>query len=97
MPRPDPAAYAAPVTDMAADMETPLLVEDSWFVDCVERLFADFEQTHALTVILTVAHQCRAELEGSGPPTAALPELVERLARQRLAPRAHGRSAQGST
>lgn len=85
-----------PVVD-PRDPVNPLQIEDSWFIDGVERLFADFEAHHSLEAILAVARQCRAELDGSGPPTAALPELVERLARQRLAPAADDPSAQAST
>ena len=54
----------------------------SWFPTVVEALFRDFEDQQPLTEILTVARQCRDDLRGS--PPAALPELVERLARERL-------------
>lgn len=51
-------------------------------VDVTERLFAEFEQVHTLPVITTVVLRCYRELADA--PAGALPELVERLARQRL-------------
>jgi len=56
--------------------------DQSWFPTIVESLFRDFEARHPLTKILAVAQQCREDLRGS--PPAALPELIERLARERL-------------
>ncbi len=50
--------------------------------DLVERLFREFEHRHARTDILAVIRAAQTDLAGS--PPAALPELVERLARQRL-------------
>jgi len=50
--------------------------------DVVERLFADFETQLGLPVILAVVRRCHRELDIVAGP--ALPELVERLARQRL-------------
>jgi len=58
--------------------------DEAWFADTVERLFLDFEHDRPLGSILDVVRQCRAELNGSGLPASALPEMVERLARQRL-------------
>ncbi len=55
---------------------------ESWFVDVVERLFRDFEARHSLTTILDEARRCRQQLRGS--PASALPELLDRLVRQRL-------------
>lgn len=53
------------------------------FADSVERLFRDFEDRYSLSCIVTVMQECRAQLSAS--PQGALPELVERLARHRLA------------
>lgn len=53
------------------------------YADLVERLFEAFEDRHTLSVIEDVAGRCRTELAGQ-TPSGAQPELVERLARQRL-------------
>lgn len=53
------------------------------FPDLLERLFAAFEQRHTLAVIENVTRQCDSELNGQTPP-GAQPELLERLAHQRL-------------
>ena len=79
------------------DLRRPAWLDDGWFVDCVERLFADYQQHHPLSAILAVARQCRTELDGSGTPASALPELVERLARQRLTPETATAAEQGTT
>lgn len=50
--------------------------------DVVERLFAEFEGSVPLPVIAEMVHLCREQLRGA--PTLAMPELLERLARQRL-------------
>ena len=50
--------------------------------DVVERLFADFESEVGLPVVAAVARRARRDLDIVAAP--ALPELVERLARQRL-------------
>jgi hypothetical protein len=47
-----------------------------------ERLFQDFGAHVGLSEIVTVVRQCRGELDIV--PAGAVPELVERLARQRL-------------
>lgn len=52
------------------------------YADVVERVFAEFEGLVPLPVIVEVAHVCRQQLSGS--PLAAMPELLERLVRQRL-------------
>lgn len=54
-----------------------------WYADLVERLFAEFDDRYALPHIAEVVRQCREQL--CCAPVAALPELVERLAGQRLA------------
>lgn len=53
------------------------------YCDVTERLFAEFEQVHPLPAIAAAVRQCRQDLEG-GAPRGAFPELLERLARQRL-------------
>jgi hypothetical protein len=50
--------------------------------DITERLMAEFEDRLTLDVICQVVQGCRADLSCS--PPAALPELIDRLARQRL-------------
>jgi len=53
------------------------------YADTLERLFAAYEDRHTFAVIEDVATQCRTQLTGQSPP-GAYPELLERLARQRL-------------
>lgn len=50
--------------------------------DTVHRLQAEFADRVSGTTIRSVVRRSRADL--SGAPVGALPELVERLARQRL-------------
>ncbi len=50
--------------------------------DVTERLFRDFERLHPLPVIATVVRRCRMELQES--LRGAVPQSLERLARQRL-------------
>jgi len=50
--------------------------------DVTERLFHMFEAVHPLPVITAVVRQCRTDLDGV--PSGAIPELLERLASQRL-------------
>jgi hypothetical protein len=52
------------------------------YEDLVERLFREFEDHVTLTAIADVVRESRRQLQGS--PPQALPELTERLARQRL-------------
>lgn len=63
-----------------------------------ERLFEEFGSAVSLPEILAVLRQCRQELDTA--PTAALPELCERLARERLqvstATGSPGRPVEGS-
>jgi hypothetical protein len=47
-----------------------------------DRLYADYQAGFSHADIDQVVQQCRADLAGT--PAAALPELLERLARQRL-------------
>ena len=53
------------------------------YADLVEQLFREFEDSLSLCRIVSVLQQCRHEL--SGGPELATPELLERLARHRLA------------
>lgn len=57
-------------------------------VDVAVRVYTDFAEEFTLTEVLAVVGRCRADLDT--PCAAALPELVERLARQRLADRRIG-------
>lgn len=52
------------------------------YASLTERLLADFEHRHRLSVITRVIRDCRTQLADVNP--SALPELLERLARQRL-------------
>jgi hypothetical protein len=49
------------------------------------RVYADFAECTTLDEVLAVIGSCRNDLDT--PSVAALPELVERLARQRLTDR----------
>jgi hypothetical protein len=50
--------------------------------DVVERLLAEFESRVAPPVVVMTVRRCRRELDIIAGP--ALPELLERLARERL-------------
>lgn len=52
-------------------------------VEAAVRVYADFADRVTLAEVLAVVARARNDLDT--PSTAALPELVERLARQRLA------------
>ncbi|HEU5267667.1 MAG TPA: hypothetical protein VFU35_13250 [Jatrophihabitans sp.] len=54
-------------------------------VEVAVRVYADFAERATLAEVLAVVGRCRSDLDT--PSAAALPELVERLARQRLADR----------
>ena len=56
--------------------------DDWWMVEAVQRLAREFGGALCRADIAQVVSWCRADLEGPHP--AAMPELVERLARQRL-------------
>jgi hypothetical protein len=56
------------------------------YADTVERLFTEFRGQVPLPVITAMVHECREQLCSS--PETAMPELLERLARQRLTPTA---------
>jgi len=57
-------------------------VHESSFADMIERLFHQFEARLPLPTIFSVVRDAREQLRGS--PMAALPELTERLAIERL-------------
>jgi hypothetical protein len=52
-------------------------------VDVAVRVHAEFADRATLAEVLAVVGRCRTDLDT--PSAAALPEMVERLARQRLA------------
>lgn len=62
--------------------------------DLTERLFAEFESVLPLHTIAGVVRACRRDLAGS--PVGAMPELTERLARQRLSAAATGTAQSGT-
>jgi len=74
-----PAGFNRPAV-LAPGVAVPLRS----YADVVERLFVEFEGRRSLPVIRAMVHECRAELSCS--PETAMPELLERLARQRLSP-----------
>jgi hypothetical protein len=51
-------------------------------VDVAVRVHGDFSEHATLTQVLAIIEGCRRDLDS--PSAAAMPELVERLARQRL-------------
>jgi hypothetical protein len=55
--------------------------------DVTRRLFTEFGAELPMQLIAATVRQCRRDLDGDGAPHPALPELVERLARQRLVDR----------
>ncbi len=55
---------------------------DPSYADVTERLFRTFHAVHPLPVITAVVQQCRTDLDSV--PSGAMPELLERLAHQRL-------------
>ena len=63
------------------------------YADIVERLLFEFEASLSLGDITGVVQQCRQDLAGS--PPAAMPELLERLARCRLSTRVDDSGAAG--
>jgi hypothetical protein len=54
-------------------------------VEVAVRVYAEFADRATLAEVLAVVARCRNDLDA--PSAAALPEMVERLARQRLADR----------
>jgi hypothetical protein len=64
-------------------LPVPLIRDnDNWLVEAVHRLDREFAGALGRADIAQVVSWCRADLDGPHP--AAMPELVERLARQRL-------------
>ena len=71
-----------PGTD-PTDLTAPLIRnDDRWLVDAVRRLDREFGGTLGRADIAQVVSWSHADLQTPHP--AAMPELVERLARQRL-------------
>ena len=58
-------------------------------IDVTERLMAEFEDRLGLQLVSGVVSACRRDLQGT--PSGPMPELLERLARQRLTDLAEGR------
>lgn len=56
--------------------------DDRSVAEAAERLVAEFGDRRSVSTICRTVLACRHDLEGA--PVPALPELVERLARQRL-------------
>jgi hypothetical protein len=60
----------------------PFPHHDVSLADITERLMTEFNDRVPVSTISRIVLECRHDLQGS--PVLALPELVERLARQRL-------------
>ncbi len=58
------------------------LMTDLSYADITERLFRTFHAVYPLPLITAVLQQCRTDLDSV--PAGAMPELLERLAQQRL-------------
>lgn len=68
---------------------TPTAVgADRWVAEAVQRLEQEFRGSLRRDVIINVVRRSHSELDS--PSVEALPELLERLARQRLLQRAAG-------
>lgn len=83
-------AYAqpGPMIDPTARLGgAEMFVDQYSYADVVERLLAEFEGSVPLPVIVDMTHLCREQLRGS--PASAMPELLERLVRQRLIGTSH--------
>jgi hypothetical protein len=79
-----PPLRPAPTTATTADGGDDLAgtrVDGGTVAHAVRRLAAEFPSRHAAIVSATVT-RCRRDLDGA--PPGAMPELLERLARQRL-------------
>jgi hypothetical protein len=61
--------------------------------DVNRRLFTEFGAELPMQLIVATVRQCRRDLDADGAPNPAMPELVERLARQRLTDRLGGGAA----
>jgi len=78
------AAYRSPsAVETSTESTSPASAPDAKsLADAVERLSAEFQPELPAWLVLSTLRRCRRELDIiSGP---ALPELVERLGRQRL-------------
>lgn len=74
-PTADEATPPRPASDAATSEQVSV-------ADITERLMAEFDGQIQVATISDVVLGCQRDLRGS--PVPALPELVERLARQRL-------------
>lgn len=81
----DTMQLAPPAADTAGSAESLSLA------DVVERLLVEFEPQLPLPAIYAIVRRCRRELDTQ--PNPARPELVERLARERLGELASGTTA----
>lgn len=63
-------------------------------IEVAVRVYEDFADRVTREEVLDVVARCRADLDI--PSSAALPELVERLARQRLAGRPRAEASENS-
>lgn len=77
--RPD---FSESVPDIDEVPSSATLHGDS-YADIVERLFGEYHTVLSLHRISEIVAGCRADLAGT--PKGALAELIERLARQRIA------------
>jgi len=74
--------YGGPSEDAAPTWDYD---HNASFADIIQRLFRTFEATHTLNEIVEVARDAKSDLRDA--PSGAQPELVERLAQQRLSER----------
>jgi hypothetical protein len=89
LPSPTPSLFAGRAVQPPAQLPTSL---SNLLARVVERLYREFDLL-PLSAVIEVVAGCLRDIQGS--PPGALPELIERLARQRLselAPRAAERS-----
>jgi hypothetical protein len=66
----------------ASPTEPPHLHHEVSLADITERLMVEFGDRVSVSTISAIVLECRHDLQGC--PVLALPELVERHARQRL-------------
>jgi len=67
-----------------ASLREEVAVSAESLAEVTERLLGEFEPRLSLGTIVATVRECHRDLEDAGTPQPALPELVERLARQRL-------------
>lgn len=71
-----------PPDSATSDLSATSRATDVSLADVTERLMAEFSTCAGVSVVSRIVLDCRHEL--SGAHTGAAPEVVERLARQRL-------------